>query len=119
MKPRLSEIDFTPLVASHRHAKATGVKQEEIERSLDDFLATVRERVLAEDRHLTWAFYYPGAIHSNNGHIYVLYGFGWRLRVRRRSDHGLMVLGEGVEPKRWLVSLTRDDRVKADNRALV
>jgi hypothetical protein len=112
MKPLPSEIDFTPLVQSHRHAKSQGVPQEEIERSLDQFLADARRAVLAEDKHLTWAFIYPGAVQASMGHTYVLYGFGWRLRIRRRSDRAMRTLGNGVTPKRWLVSLTRDDRVK-------
>ena len=56
MTSTLGEIDFTPLLESHRRAKRMGVAQEELERALDQLFADVRERILADDDKVTWAF---------------------------------------------------------------
>jgi len=51
----LGEIDFRPLLASHRKAKEMGVPQEQIVFALDMLLADVRERLLADDDRVVWA----------------------------------------------------------------
>ncbi len=50
----MGELDFRPLLESHRRAKDLGVPPHEIEFSLDMLLADIRKTLLADDDRCVW-----------------------------------------------------------------